>query len=96
MKSATIPSLRVAPELREAAEQVLQEGETLSGFVEQSLRENIARRQMQREFITRGLASGDESRQSGEYFQAVDVLRELDGILASAKSPARKKAPGGL
>ena len=29
MKSATLPSLRVEPELREAAESVLQEGETL-------------------------------------------------------------------
>ena len=32
MKTATFPSLRVEPELREAAESVLEEGETLSGF----------------------------------------------------------------
>jgi predicted transcriptional regulator len=78
MKTATIPSLRVDPELRRAAEDVLLKGESLSSFVEQSLVENIRRRQAQQEFIARGLASRDEARQSGEYFPAEDVLRELD------------------
>ena len=39
MKTATIPSLRVDPALREAAESVLDQGETLSSFVETALRE---------------------------------------------------------
>ena len=45
MKSATIPSLRVAPELRTAAEDVLEEGETLSSFVEQSIRDGVLERE---------------------------------------------------
>ncbi|MFZ4537664.1 YlcI/YnfO family protein [Propionivibrio sp.] len=53
MKTATIPSLGVAPELRQAAESVLQDGETLSSFVESSLRTNIKRRRFQQEFIAR-------------------------------------------
>lgn len=57
MKTATFPSVRVEPELREAAERVLQEGESLSGFVEQAIRENILRRQHHSEFVARGLAS---------------------------------------
>lgn len=44
MKTAAIPSLRIEPELRDAAERVLQEGETLSSFVEASIRDSIARR----------------------------------------------------
>lgn len=84
MKTATIPSLRVDPELRRAAEGVLLKGESLSSFVEQSLLENIRRRQAQQEFIARGLASRDEARQSDEYFSAVDVLRELDDMRAKA------------
>ena len=84
MKTSTIPSLRVAPELRAAAESVLEEGETLSAFVEQSLRANIQRRQSQQEFIARGLASRDEAKTTGEYFDADDVLRELDDMLAEA------------
>jgi hypothetical protein len=39
MKSATFPSVRVEPELRAAAEDVLQDGESLSGFVEQAIRD---------------------------------------------------------
>lgn len=39
MKSASMPSLRVAPELRQAAEAILREGEKLSSFMEQSVRD---------------------------------------------------------
>ena len=88
MKTATIPSLRVDPELRRAAESVLQDGESLSSFVEQSLRENIERRQFHREFVARGLASRDEANKTGEYFEAGDVLRELDDMLSKAEAKA--------
>ncbi len=84
MKTSTIPSLRVNPELRNAAESVLQAGETLSGFVEQSLRQNIQRRQARQEFIARGLASAAEAERAGEYFDADDVLKELDVMLDEA------------
>ncbi len=89
MKTATIPSLRVQVELREAAESVLREGETLSGFVEQSLRDNIMRRRMQSAFIERGLAAREDARKSGEYHSAESVLGELDAMLKAAK-PRRK------
>ena len=54
MKTASISSLRVNPELWHAAESVLEEGESLSHFVEQSLRANIERSKMQCDFICRG------------------------------------------
>src|ERR1700684_3857879 len=54
MKTATIPALRVEPELRKAAEEVLNENESLSSFMEASLRESIAKRRLQREFVARG------------------------------------------
>lgn len=86
MKTVTIPPLRVAPELRQAAESVLQEGETLSSFVEQSLRLNIDRRRAQQAFIERGLAARGEARRTCGYFAADEVLRELDEM--HAKAPA--------
>ncbi len=89
MKTASIPSLRVAPELRRAAESVLGEGESLSSFVEQSIRASIDRRRLQREFIARGLASRDEARRTGEYFTADEVHKELDGMLKAAKAKAK-------
>lgn len=91
MKTATIPSLRVESDLREAAESVLREGETLSSFVEQSLKANIQRRQMQKAFIEKGLASKEEARRSGEYFSAETVLEELDSMLKTAR---RKRKTG--
>jgi hypothetical protein len=54
--------LRVTPELRQAVEQILQEGETLSSFDEQSIRESIGRRQIQQKFVAHGLQSRDDAR----------------------------------
>ena len=90
MKTASIPSLRVKPELRKAAESVLQEGESLSGFLEESLRTQINRRKMQREFIARGLAAREELRRTGQYFTAEQVLSELQSMLARRKSKISK------
>lgn len=85
MKTATFPSLRVTPELRQAAEQILQEGETLSSFVEQSIRESIGRRKIQQEFTARGLRSRDDARQTGKYASADAVIGRLEQMLATAK-----------
>ena len=89
MKTSTIPSLRVAPELRQAAEDVLLEGETLSGFVEQAIRDNVDRRRLQAEFVARGLASRDEARRTGEYYAADEVMAGLDTLYTRAKTKGR-------
>ena len=95
MKTATLPSLRVDPELRDAAQSVLQEGETLSGFIEASVRETIERRRMRAEFVARGLASREEARRSGVYIAADKVHAELGKMLAKAKVKVdRKRARG--
>jgi predicted transcriptional regulator len=86
MKTATFPSLRVDPELRQAAEDSLQEGETISSFVEQSIRDKIERRLRRREFLVRGLASRDEAAMTGEYVSADTVLARLEQMLAKAKA----------
>jgi predicted transcriptional regulator len=78
MKTATIPSLRVDPALRQAAEELLEEGEGLSSFVEQSLREGIERRRLKGEFIARGLHARDQARQTGRYVEAAEVMRKLE------------------
>ncbi len=89
MKTATIPSLRVDPELRRTAESVLEEGETLSNFVEQAIRTTIAYRQAEREFIARGLAARDNARRSGIYVDAADVVGRLESMLDKARANAR-------
>ena len=81
MKSATIPPLRVTPELREATESVLRADESLSSFVESSLIRQIEFRKMQQEFIARGLAARDASKESGNYVSKDESLAALDAIL---------------
>ena len=85
MKSASLPSLRVDPALREAAEAVLQEGETLSSFVEHSVRAQVQQRQQQEAFIARGLASRDSAMASDRFIDAKDVLAGLQSQLDQAR-----------
>jgi hypothetical protein len=46
MKTTTIPSIRVEPDFRAEVEAVLTEGETLSEFVEASVRASVERRRL--------------------------------------------------
>jgi hypothetical protein len=87
VKTSSFPSLRVEPELREAAESVLLEGETLTSLIETSVRETIQRRRMQKEFIARGLRSREDAQGTGLYHAADAVHTELQQRL-----DARRKA----
>jgi predicted transcriptional regulator len=91
MKSASFPSIRVEPELRDAAENLLVEGETLSSFVEQSIREGIERRLNQNEFIARGIASRDAARRTGDYLPASEVLAKLERRLDAIRAAQAKR-----
>ena len=85
MKTSTIPPLRVSPALRKQAEAVLEQGETLSGFVLEALNRNIEYRKARREFITRGLASAARAKKAGKYVSADRVIEKLARKLVKAK-----------
>lgn len=87
MKTTTIPPLRVSPELRKQAEAVLEDGETLSGFVLEALNRNIEHRRARQEFISRGLISAARAKKSGKYVSADVVLKKLARKLAKVKQP---------
>lgn len=91
MKTATIPSVRVEPELRAEMESVLVDGETLSEFVEASVRATVERRRIQAEFIARGLRSRDKAHRSGEYVDADTVVARLQVKLDAARKTIAKK-----
>lgn len=76
--------------MRAAAESVLQEGETLSAFVENSLRAQIEHRRTKAEFIARGLAAREDAKKTGVYHRAEDVLGMLKGKLEAAKAAGRR------
>lgn len=86
MKTATFPSVCVEPELREAAEQSLQEGETLGSFVEQAIRDSVERRRHQREFFAHGMRSRDEAKRKGVYIKSDAVIGRLEDMLAAVKA----------
>jgi hypothetical protein len=77
MKTATIPSVRVEPELRAEVESLLADGETLSEFVEVSVRAAVVRRRNQAEFLARGMRSLEDARETGDYVDADVVLDRL-------------------
>jgi predicted transcriptional regulator len=88
LKTTTIPPLRVSPELRQQAESVLEEGETLSSFMLDALRHSIDLRQSQQAFVARGLASAAKAKATGKYIPADRVIAKLTRRLSAAKRRA--------
>ena len=86
MKTAILPSVRIEPALRTSVESLLQAGETLSGFVENAVRQTVMQRQNQAEFVARGLLSLENAKRAGEYVDVEPVLEKLAQKLAAAKS----------
>src|SRR3546814_6400789 len=76
-KTATLPSLRVDPHLREAAAAVLEDNASLSTFIEDYVRAQLVRRQPQRTFIERSLASRDHARNRDQDDPAQDAPQGL-------------------
>lgn len=86
MKSAVLPQVRVEPELRGQLEAVLHHGETLSEFVESSVRNAIAFRRVQTAFQARGQAAWEQYQETGDAAPAADVITKLQ-----TKLNARRK-----
>jgi hypothetical protein len=85
MKAAAIPAVRVPPELRRAAEELLVEGETLSAFVDGAARHNVEYRREQTELSARGLAARGAAGASGRHVKAAIVLSKLERCLKVAR-----------
>ena len=88
MKTTSIPSLRVSPALRKQAEDVLEQGETLSGFVLDALTRSIDYRKSRQAFIARGLSNAARAKKTGKYVPADNVIGKLTRKLVKAKQRA--------
>ena len=91
MKTSTIPSVRVEPELRAEVESLLSDGETLSEFVEASVRATVIRRRNQAEFVARGLRSLETARRTDSYVDAAVVVNRLQRKLNAARTATQAK-----
>jgi hypothetical protein len=89
MKTAVIPQIRVEPELRAELEAVLKQGETLTDFVEATVRNAIAFRRVQTAFHSRAQAASEDYHRSGV---AVPVETVLDRL--QFKLDAKRKKLG--
>lgn len=85
MKTSTFPSLRVSPELRSDTENALQEGESLSAFMELAIRNQIEQRRLQNAFVAKAMASRARAKESGDYRPAAEVMDRLALKLKMAK-----------
>ena len=81
MKTALIPQVRVEPDLRAQLESVLRAGETLSEFVEASVRNAVEFRRVQTRFHERGQAAWENFQRSGVAVSANEVLAKLQAKL---------------
>lgn len=85
MKTATIPPIRVEPEFRAEVECVLEQGESLSEFVENAVRQSVLNRQHHAEFVRRGIAAIEETKRTGVGIAADTVVAKLEAKLAAAR-----------
>lgn len=77
MKTAVIPQVRVEPELRADLDSVLLPGETLTEFVEASVRRAVEYRRVQTDFAARCEESLVAYERSGVSIPADEVLSKL-------------------
>ena len=85
MKSATIPPIRVEPEFRREIESMLDEGESLSEFVEASLRSTVAWRRTQDAFLARSHAAIEHTVREGGGVSPEQLLAEMRKRLEAAR-----------
>ena len=85
MKTATLPPIRVAPDSRLELEGVLEQGETISQFVESAVRTTVEKRKNQAEFVRRGMAAIEETKRAGAGIPAEVVIARLEAKLAAAR-----------
>lgn len=91
MKTAILPQVRVEPQLRADLESVLREGETLSDFLESTVRKAVDYRRMRAEFDARADAAWVRYQQTGVSVPAEDVVAQMRGSLEVRKRELQGK-----
>ena len=73
-----------APDFRLELEGVVEQGESLSQFVENAVRTTVAKRKNQAEFMRRGIAAIEATKLAGGGIPAEVVVVRLEAKLAAA------------
>ncbi len=86
MKTSTLPPVRVDEAFRATAESVLHEGESLTSFIESTVRRAVEHRRIQAAFEARAKESLAHSKRTGVSSSTAEVFDPLE-----AKVKARRK-----
>jgi len=90
MKTAVIPQVRVEPKLRADLDSVLLPGETLTDFVEASVRRAVEFRRVQTDFAARCEASLAAYERTGVSIRSDLVLSKLEAKVAARVEQLRR------
>jgi hypothetical protein len=85
MKTASIPPVRIDPAFRKDMGQSLEGGKTLASLVETAVRNEVTRRQVQSEFIRRGMAAIHRTAAASDGVPAELVIAKLEAKLVAAR-----------
>jgi hypothetical protein len=92
MKSTQLPPVRVEPSVRQEIESCLEDGETLSQFIEKAAVGAARARLAQQAFLERGRASLAKAARSGEFYPAAEVLDSMRERLSARMKEMEKKS----
>jgi hypothetical protein len=92
MRTATLPAVRVSPDTRSLIESVLREGETLSTFIEQTLKQQALQRKEDAAFYARGLAAAKRIDEGGKTYTLDEVMTSLREMSAKKRRELAKQA----
>jgi hypothetical protein len=89
----TLAAARVEPSLRHDAEAVLDEGEPLSDFVTECVRQGVMWRRTQDEFLARARDAVEWSIREDTGISPQELLKRMDDRLAAAQRRPKATAP---
>jgi hypothetical protein len=93
MRTATLPAVRVSPDTRSFIESVLKEGETLSTFIEESVRKQAQWRKEDDVFHARAALASKRLAEGGKFFTAEESIARLHAQLQRARDKQALKQP---
>ncbi len=85
MKTATLPAVRVAPQVRELVESVLKEGESLSTFIEEAAKTHAQWRKEDEAFYARAAKASQALHEGGKFYTAEQSIARLRAQVQRAR-----------
>ena len=93
MKTATLPAVRVSPEVRELIESVLHEGESLSMFIEETVKKQAQWRKEDEAFYARAAKASQALRDGGKFYTAEESIARLRSQVERARAKQNLALP---